>query len=308
MNIKQLFEDYRVKFQTGGHRHCRPGWVNTECPYCSGHTGLHLGFNESKGYFFCWRCGWHPLIKTISELTHLPQDEVNSIIRQYGRIYQGATKEPEVKPRIKSFKYPVGTGPMSKAHKRYLIDRLFNPIKLEKDWGLLGTGPVSKLEESEYKFRVIAPIKWNGNIVSFQGRDITGKAVSKYKACPKDRELVHHKDILYGDQSKWKDTGVCVEGITDVWRMGPLSFAVFGISYKPSQVRAIAKSFKRVIVMFDDEDQAQEQAEKLIAELRFRGVDASREIITGDPGGLDQSEADYIMKNIMLKFYSGTSF
>jgi len=190
---------------------------------------------------------------------------------------------------------------MRPGHRKYLIRRKFDPDKLEREWGLLGTGPVSRLDRINYSRRILIPIHWDGKLVSFQTRDITGRSELKYLACSLEREKIPHKTILYGKQEAWNDTGICVEGVTDVWRLGPAAFAVFGIEYKPQQVRLIAKTFHRVAVVFDDDPQAVVQADKLVAELRFRGVDAWRVDIVGDPGDMDQDDADYLVREIVGK-------
>ena len=119
-------------------------------------------------------------------------------------------------------------------------------------------------------------------------------------ACPKERERIHHKHILYGKQEEWKSTGICVEGITDVWRFGIIAFATFGIEYTPVQLRQIAKTFQRVPVVFDgEESQSIKQANKLVADLKFRGVDAFRVDIDGDPGSMSQEEANYLIKQLI---------
>jgi hypothetical protein len=77
------------------------------------------------------------------------------------------------------------------------------------------------------------------------------------------------------------------------------SFAVSGIKYTSKQLRLIARLFKRVPVLFDDDPQAIVQANKLIADLKFRGVDAFRVDIKGDPGSLSNKEAAYLRKQLL---------
>jgi hypothetical protein len=79
------------------------------------------------------------------------------------------------------------------------------------------------------------------------------------------------------------------------------SFATSGIKYTPKQVRVMAKSFKRIWVMFDDDPQALVQAKKLVSELRFRGVEAMlfESIIASDPGSMKQNDADYLIKQLI---------
>ncbi len=299
MDIETLYRDFSVDFKTEGHKHCRSGWVNTPCPHCTGNPGYHLGWNIQGNFFTCWRCGFHNTTSTIAKLIHLPESETRTIIKQYGLLVPKLIKEPVIKIRAKAHRLPSNTMPLQTNHKRYLEKRGFDPDYLEKEWKLIGTGPVSSLDNISYKHRIIIPFIWDGLQVSFDSRDITGKDPGRYKACPSDRELIPHKSILYGRQDKWKEKGILVEGPTDVWRFGTSSFAVSGIKFTQQQVRRIGNTFKRVAVCFDDDPQAIIQANKIVAELRFRGVDAFRVDIEGDPGGMKQEDADYLVKQLI---------
>jgi hypothetical protein len=307
MNIIQLYQDFGIPYQTEGHKHCRPGWVNIECPLCIGeHEGLHLGFNLEGNYYSCYRCGGNSIYKVLSALLKINNyEELKAIIKRYDTVT--LKKEPIVKIRAKAFRLPSNCEPLQANHRHYLEKRNFDPDYLEKTWGLLGTGVYSKLSTGDggkehlvdYKFRIVIPFIWEGKQVSFDSRDITGKDPGRYRTCPKDRELIPHKSILYGKQEKWKETAICVEGPTDVWRLGTNAFAVSGIKYTPKQVRCIASSFKRVAVCFDDDPQAKVQASKIVAELKFRGVDAFRVDIEDDPGSMKQEDADYLVKQLL---------
>ena len=298
MNLTQLYQDYNIEYLTEGNKHCAAGWINTHCCFCAGERNYHLGYNLSEDYYHCWRCGGHSAPKVISKLIGVTESEAKKLLRKY-KIRISVSKEPVVKIRAKAHKLPSGVGIMKSHHRKYLAKRGFDPEKLEREWNLFGTGPVSLLDGIDYKHRIIAPIYWDNEQVTFQARDISDRHALKYMACPKDRELIHHKHILYGKQSKWKETGICVEGMTDVWRLGERSFATFGIQYTPMQLRLIAKLFKRVAVIFDDDPQAIKQSNKLVSELRFRGVQAWEIEIDGDPGSMEQDDADYLTKNLL---------
>lgn len=300
MNITQLYEDFNIPYAGEGDKHYRPGWINTACPFCTGHEGNHLGWNLDYDYYFCFRCGWHPISHTIAKLIGVSVRKTDEILKQYKIGKRRIPKESKVKIRAKAHKFPSGTTLLTDRHKQYLEKRGFDPDKLIKEWGLVGTGPVAMLDGINYKHRIIAPVFWNGSQVTFQGRDITGKHRLKYMACPADRELVHHKDILYGKQTAWNGAGICVEGITDVWRFGVHAFATFGIEYTNAQIRIIANAFKKVYIIFDPEAQALRKACELMNELKFRGIEAS--VISGldsDPSDMKQDDADYLVKNIM---------
>jgi len=295
MDIIRLYRDYGIPIAPEEHQHSRPGWVNTECPFCTGNPGYHLGWNEDNEYFFCYRCGYHPPTRTVSTLLKIPYASAETLLRVYhiNRTLKQIVTQPK-----KSFLLPYGTSKFRKQHFTYLDQRGFDARKIEGLWKLQATGPIGTLD-GDYRFRIIIPFFWNNEMVSFDSRDVTNKQTSRYKACPKTRELIPRKSILYGLQEHWTDTGICVEGPTDVWRLGVNSFAVSGIEYTHEQVRVMAQTFKRVAVIFDDEIQAQKQAKKLVADLKFRGVNAWNVKITGDPGSMKQNKADELVKSII---------
>jgi hypothetical protein len=315
MNIIKLYQDYNIAFtQPGESSNAGQGWVQTNCPFCDDPSD-HLGYNLDGDYFNCWRCGFHDLYETLAKLTGRTKGEMYRVAQEYGglrgrdRAYYRQNEQPAVKINRHPFKLPTGTTDLTLRHRTYLKNRGFDPDKLEREWGLMGTGPVSSLKtgdrETDYRHRILAPIWWDGNMVSFQTRDITGRHSRKYLACPKERELVHHKDILYmsrhtkGEMLGKIPLGVCVEGITDVWRFGGSAFATFGIEYTEAQIREMTRLFTEVIVIFDPEPQAQKQAQKLVGELQFMGTISDYIIPDKDPGSMTEEEAKKFLEQTL---------
>ena len=202
--------------------------------------------------------------------------------------------------KVKSLILPSHTSNLVPRHKKYLQSRGFDADKLQALWGLQSTGPMSKLDESWYRNRILIPIYWNGKMVSFQTRAV-GKDPIKYKACGKQREQVNHQNILYGYQEFWQQerVGICVEGVTDVWKLGCYAFAVFGIEFTNNQVNQMRNQFDRVAILFDDDRQAFKQGKKLLSELRFRGCIAKQYSIKGDPGQMSRKEAGILARQII---------
>lgn len=300
MDIERLYRDYSVRYMTEGHKHCREGWVNTACPFCTGNTGLHLGFNIEDSYYYCWRCGHHHITETISSLLRVSKYEAYNLIQQYG-ISFAPTKR--VAKKKSPFKLPTDVHDLLPHHKKYLEARNFDADALEELWNLKSTGPLAMLGPLNYKHRILIPFEWDGNIVTYDSRDVTDRALNKYQACPLEYEEIPHKEILYGKQYEWVEIGICVEGPTDVWRFGPKSFATSGIKFKSKQVREITKHFKEVAVCFDDDPQAIIEANILVAELKFRGVNAYRVHIDNDPGSMSQKAANTLVNNILKGKY-----
>jgi hypothetical protein len=301
MDIIRLYQDYTIDFVTEGHKHARPGWVNVECPWCTGNPGYHLGYELDKDYYYCWRCGWHPIVPTVSRLLKIREAEGRELVRLYGLLIAKRIEEPAIKSK-KEFQLPLYVDVLRESHKRYLESRGYDPERLEQIWNLMSTSPLSTLDGISYRNRILIPFLWNYKMVSFDTRVTSNRLPHeyRYKACPKSRELIEHKHILYGRQEEWRETGICVEGPTDVWRLGTASFATSGIQYTPEQLIVMARTFKRIFVMYDNEPQAQAQAKKLVADLNFRGVESAIvKIATNDPGSLPQSDADYIVKQLL---------
>lgn len=311
MDIIRLYNDHNIPYSTEGGKHNRPGWVQTHCPFCTGNAGEHLGYSLNGDYFNCYRCGKKDSWKTISELLGIPLRNAGLLIQNYTIGRQ--THKPPIESKekqVKRFVLPSGLTSLNEKAKKYLIGRGFVPEELEKLWHLKSTSPVSTVNGSPYSHRIFIPYVWEGETVSFDTRDVTGRASEKYKACQKEREIIEHKHILYGN---WEtllhtDIAVCLEGPTDVWRFGVHSFATSGIKYTQQQVRLIAKMFKVVFVCFDSrsetskELQAGQSAKRLVAELRVRGVFAEvAKIPSGDPGGMNQVDADLFVQNLINK-------
>ena len=300
MKMMELLDAYHIPYFTGG-KNISAGWIALKCPMPScGDPSNHMGYNLAAEYFSCWRCGKHPLQKVLTRLLKINEKEVYAIIREYGGTSHAHKLEPEaIRVGARRFKYPSSTDIMGTQHKNYLRSRNFNPRAIEKEWGVLGTGPIALLDEMNYKHRIVVPIYWDRQVVSFVSRDITNRHEKRYIVCPKAREVIHHKRILYGKQEEWTRMGIAVEGVTDVWRLGPKAFATFGIEYTIAQVNQIRKSFKRVCVLYDNEPQAQTKATKLIRDLQMYGVDAFGCCVLGcDPGDMNQDDADYLVKEI----------
>lgn len=304
MSLEQLYIDYNIEIAPENHKHSRDGWINIACPNCKdvSSDGYHLGFNMNNGYFSCYHCGGLPISKVLSLLLNIPYYQIKELINLYD-IRNSSFRKPSdsTKVNIHPFKLPSNVSMLTRAHHNYLKGRGFDSAYLEKEFGLLGTGPISTLDDIEYVFRIIAPIRWDDQIVSFQSRDYTEKQSLSYITCPRTREKIHHKYILYGRNPnpyiKMKK-GIIVEGITDAWRFRGHAYATFGIGYTSKQVNVIRKMFEEVLVIFDEEKQAQEKARKLCIDLLSRGVKVSNTVFDRDPGSLSQKKADKLLHKL----------
>lgn len=301
-NFRAFLDEYGIEYYEGDypHKHCRPGWINMECPRCTGNPGLHLGVSENSGQFVCWRCGFIPLLEAIRKFTGCNWNQARQIARQFGATKQYKRYRKEPKEKDIDVEFPKGTlDYFPKTHRKYLENRNFDPDYLIDTWNLRATGNLGK-----YKNRIIVPIYYKNRLMSYQGRDITGKAEAKYMACEQENERRHHKYCLYGLDVVASESVIVVEGVTDVWRLGPGAVATFGIKYTETQLLLLYYNFKRIFILFDVTDpESSEQGKKLAAHLSVLGKEA--EVVKydqdKDPGDLSDNQANYLMRDLLIK-------
>lgn len=293
-DVKDFYEAHGIKSISEGHKHCRPGWVQVPCPFCTGNVGWHLGFNLKTDFYNCYRCGFHSTMEVIHTFLPVSWDKAKEIMKEYS-TYSSHQRTKERIKRATEITIP-SNGPLGYSYIRYLQRRNYNPYDIINKWDLVAGGPYGK-----QKHRIIAPITYNKTIVSYQGRDITEKSGIKYKACKMEEEIIHHKNILYGIDYA-KRSCILVEGITDVWRLGYGAVASFGASMMKSQIFLLAEKFNKVFVMFDNgptDKIAQESAEKIAYDLASMDVETELCLINGDPGDLSQDKADLYKKQLI---------
>lgn len=289
----RYLRDRRIKHVTAG-KDTSAGWLGVSCPLCRD-PEQHGGFSLADGHYNCWRCGGHPVEDVVMALERCEWHEACAIVIEY--TDHGTGRRPPQKPVLKqiagSLSWPPGTMPLQAQHKAYLAGRRFDPDFLAAKYGLMGTGPVGP-----YAWRVMAPVLVAGRMVSYQGRDITGRADLRYKACRKELELRDHKTVLYNADNAG-DSVVVVEGVFDVWRLGHGAVATMGTSVTRAQVAEMGK-FRKVFVLSDPEPEAQAKAGRLCAQLAVLGVQATNVILdSGDPADMAQGDADKLKEELL---------
>lgn len=299
MKFEAFCSEYGIPVLTEGDRHCRPGWMQLNCPFCSpkwGKDKWHLGFNLRYDCFNCWQCGRHTKAEVVSALLNVSMSKAAYLVYvEYGSSGQRFRREVQPKP-INKTELPEGTGPMREQHRNYLLSRGFSPLKIESMWKAQGTSFFGK-----HSHRLVMPILVNGELVSWQTRDITGQARIPYLSCPAGQEQVKHKHIVYGMDLTQIDRVVIVEGVFDAWRMGPGAVATFGLGFTDEQVSLLSEFSTRFIV-YDNEDQAQEQARKLGHALDLVNpghTEVVRIEKVKDPGELSAEQAEGIMSELL---------
>ena len=293
MKFIKFCEDYGIRYWLGGSKYCSRSMIQFDCPFCDNKKGPHCGFNKKKYYFNCWSCGWNSTPKVIMALLDCNFEKSQRIIKKY-RGKELDLYIPDDTDRPTSCKMP-GNDKWQKIHKDYLTNRGFNWEELKDIRGLKVTHAAGS-----YKFRIMSPIYYRNRLVSYQGRDVTDKSMLRWKACPKDLEVIPHQDILYGLGDCPVESAILVEGQSDVWKMGLGAICGFGMNLSKSQVRLL-KKFKKLFIIFDSEPRAQEISVELAKYLATTGLRAYNiQLDQGkDPGSLEQKEIRCIKKELL---------
>ena len=301
-DAEAFYKEYGIHYVTpgSGDKHSREGWIQVPCPFCTGHSGYHLGYNLEEGYYNCWRCGSKRIYAVIDALVGpLDENGIKDIYKRFQTDPDGyyPWKDVPKADKKQKLKLPEGTETLKKAHKQYLRGRGFDPDEIVDIWGIMGTTVYGN-----YARRIIIPIYYQGRLVSYHSRDITGRQRLRHKACEKAEEILDHKTIVYGFDHAIRNSRkkvIVVEGIFDVWKIGPGAVATFGIEVLSSQVRLLSK-FEEVFVLFDNEPQALKNARKLRDDLLTLGSDSYVIKIPNmtDPAELSRGEARKLRQRI----------
>ena len=273
-------------------------WINLQCPFC-GDKSQHLGYNLVEGFWSCFRCGAHREYETIAALLNQNITESRRTCDKYrieksGPICFGALERATGHPRgCTGVKLPYGTGKMTKRHREYLHGRHFDPDKLEAEWGLVGTGPIGP-----FSHRIIIPIEQDEKLVCYTSRDFTERAKAKYKTCPDTEASIPIKSCLYGLDRCESNSVVITEGPTKVWRLQKNTVCTFGATTSTTQIQKLSR-FKKVYILFDEDDAGEKGADILAHALVILGVQT--EIINigiKDCAELSQKDADDLIREL----------
>jgi len=305
---KSLFDDLGVPNWDSG-KNVAAGCISIQCPFCDDPSN-HCNFSIEKATLTCWRCdGGHP-VKAVSLAAHIPMNTARELINKHSVGGAPYRSYKAVKPTAAVQHITVPGKPLQQCHRNYLTGRGFDPDLLIARHGIVGTDLVGSWQGIDFRYRIIIPVyDVSGKLCTFQGRDYTGQQELRYKCCPVDMAVTHHKHLLYGAElSRNRDRIVVVEGVFDQWRMGPGSVATFGTSLTREQLNMLSR-WPEVVFLFDPEPEAQQRARNYAVDLAACGCRVevcSAELgydkngSPRDPGDLTEHEALPLRKELGL--------
>lgn len=290
MKFQEILDKYGIDYKTENHHHCRPGWIQFDCPFCGKHSKkYHMGFSVHFHFTNCWKCGGHSLFSVLQELLNVSSSSASKIIKNLDI-------ERPVEEKVRgTLKIPYGVSDLLPIHKQYLMGRNIDPEYAIKTWKIRGLSQVGKLS-----WRIFIPIHFKEEVVSWTTRTIRDSSI-RYLSALAEHESIPHKSLLYGEDYA-KDTIIVCEGPLDVWKIGKGAVATFGTSVSASQILKMIKYPNRIICM-DQEPNAQKTAQNICDTLSlFPGETYNLVLDSKDPGSASEKEIKKIREKFLKSY------
>ena len=298
-NVIEYFEEAGISYSESG-KNISTNWIGINCPFCDD-TSNHCGVNIESKMFSCWRCSSKGGIsKLIMEIENKSYNQIIPILNQFtkkDKNHGNLTKRTKDDKPVHELIQDISTK-LTECHKEYLKSRNFDPDFLESRYKLRSGKPTSL-----YKHRIIIPYIVRGKTYTFTSRDVSGQAKIKYLHCQIEQSILAPKELLFnGDNCK--DSVICLEGCTDVFRIGSGSVSLSGIQYTQKQLLVLSK-FKQIFILFDPEEQAQDQARKLSFDLSFCSslVEIIKVDTDLDPGDYSDEDVKHLKRYLFGRNY-----
>ena len=306
-----------------------------DCPAC-GNENWKVYLSQDKGYGNCFVCengGDNFNLWTFAK-AHLDTNDARAIGNLFDTIAKAggwrpkrrAQKQAPPPPISGDLKLPTSI-PIPDRNVPYLKDRGV-PVAVSRKFGLRHcldgayryTKETGEKVSVSFSGRILIPVlDLDGKLVTFQGRDITGKSDKKYlfpSRLPGTARYLYngHRALLAG----W-ETVVMGEGAFDVIAIDmaiekagiPSTGAIGSFGKKlsmdtatgaDSQLQALMRlkhhSLRRVVIMWDGENEAFKSAVEAAEKLRGYGLETAVAIL---PKGKDPAETtpEVVAKSIM---------
>jgi len=236
--------------------------IVSHCPFCHHERHTTFSLSLSKGLWICFRCGKKGnAAMLLSELFNISYEEAEHRLRLGTAWRETEKKKPVPSLRLpyefESLKLPETIG--NRRFWKYARRRRLTPALVEEyDVGFCREGFLDG--------RLVIPFRWEGQLISYFARDITGRQAVKVITCPGGR---HAKYLFNLDRVQRDDILIVVEGVFDCLTLADRAVSTSGKRISEDQILQLAASDFRTVCLCWDEDalrEAHETAQRL-AEL-----------------------------------------
>lgn len=258
-NLAELLDEHRIPYRV------RANFYNVCCPFCLHDSGYHLGISAS-GFATCFKCGWHSIESTLHALLDCGYQTAKHLANM---VAPNRKVSVEDTPQSTKFELPC-SGRLTDSNAKspyvtYMRDRLYK-YHGDNYVGLLNAYDV-RYTAFDYKDamlagRIVFPNTYHGKAVSWQARDALGIQRIKYITAPKDRELLFHKNFLWGIDNVVYDKVIVCEGVMDALTVGKGAVHTHGVKFSKAQADELS-SFREVYICYDTDEAGIDGAKRL---------------------------------------------
>lgn len=283
-DIKEYLTSQDIHFKEEGEN-IGHGSIGICCPSC-GDDNYHLGIDVDSKIYNCWKCeeqgnliGLIMLLEDCSSNSAILRIKEN----QTEKVIERANFQDKVKDILSGkktvndvaenrvLKVPC-THYLNELNPEFVMDRRFLSFIEERNYTvdeLMDWGVRAELLE-EFGFRLMFPVAFKGQVVSYLGRTVIGED-PKYKNCSNANAIIPMRQLLYGYDSVkvGQDKLVICEGVFDVIRFGKgVAVGIFGKDISVDQIALICslEIKKEIWIALDGE--AFNEANKIIKNLK----------------------------------------
>lgn len=325
MDFEQVFRQY-VPLPA---RPSSKGWLGVNCKVCNDHgkKGTRGGFHFRDGIGYnCFNCNhaasftngqfFSPSdeLHTVFTSFGIPEDIWNSLVmetlqnRNSGQLdfHKKLVKQNTFEPKtieMPDFFVPLldldGDSPIRQLAEQHLIEE--RNIQPDAYPFLIGVKDPNNPYSFPWHRRLIIPVfNRNNQMIFYQGRDLMGTSLSKYKSCSSERD-----NVLYGMDQIYTHANTplfVVEGFFDAFHLSGV--AVLGRQLTDGMIHHLNKSIRDKIIIPDRTGDGEQ--------LALAGLKQGWKVSTPDFGGCkDVTDAVvrfgklYVMKTILDNIHSG---
>ncbi len=263
-NIQEFLISKKIEYRSSGKNVSR-GEINICCIFC-GEDRYHLGINEEKDIFACWKCSAKGNIaRLISKLLGISYLEAKEIINPQSDLRKALEDRKNKlsiieKPKeIKEFHLPEHSFPFTPQKSNLWQEAAlkFLKDKYNLTWEHILDAKLHYCTFGEYKNSIIIPIYYNNQLVNFIGRMWDKNSKKRYLNCPNNKSLYNTKHLLYNYDNIKKGLNrlIIVEGAFDSIKTGlDRSVALCGTEItKEQKSLIIGFNAKELIIIFDND-------------------------------------------------------
>jgi hypothetical protein len=294
-----LFDSIRVPWRDRGSN-TSAGNINICCPWCGSDEGFHLSVSEDGRGYYCYRSPQRHSGTSPQKLLHglgLERSEAIRTLNAFNQLKPRAPVQQEAKRPSADIWAKFQPASSSPRALDYLEGRMFPDARRVADYYDLRIAP-----SGTWAGRLLLPIKEAARVVSFTGRDMTGRFDPRYLAYKEDRD---QSPIYIPDEAaimRFPRRALLVEGPIDALKIaaamasqpGELGCAALtGMNLGATKILAIQQAFRRTdeLLLGLDKGVPLSDSMQTIATLRAAGLPARPCRLP--PGFKDAGEMEY---------------